>query len=346
MSAATATRRERTANYKKKSSYQKKYHALAGYMFMLPWILGFALLTAWPTFYTIYLSLNSVVLNITGWEITWVGLDNYHMAWFRDTTFRFQLQAFAWMEIQYVPSVTVIAFILALMLNRHIKGRAVFRAIFFLPVVLMSGPVVQQLTGTGGFAGFDMNAFRIWVMVYQISSTIGDFIFFLFAHYQLLLWFTGIPVILFLSALQKIDGGILEAATIDSANSWQILWKITIPMIRSVFMVAMIMTIINLANYTLNPVLPRIEDAIFQTATGLGAASAFAWMYGMVVLALIGIVAFILRTPKDVVPDAVKVKSRRWDEDRSRSERADKIRAAGIKEKRLGGIIRHDKGKE
>ena len=95
----------------KNMSYHKKHHAFVGYAFMMPWIIGFLVLTAWPTFYTVYLSFNSVVLTILGWEIEWLAWDNFHMALFRDVTFRTQLTSFFFMELTYVPAITVIAFI-------------------------------------------------------------------------------------------------------------------------------------------------------------------------------------------------------------------------------------------
>ena len=315
-------------------SYQKKHHAIVGYVFMLPWIIGFLVLTAWPTFYTIYLSFNSVNMTVRGWEITWLGWDNFHMALFRDSYFTQQLFGFFLMEIAYVPIITVLAFILALLLNREIKGRAFFRAIFFLPVVIMSGPVMHQMAVVGGFRSFDMSAMRLLMMIDMLSYRVGNAILFIFAQFSTVLWFTGIPIILFLSGLQKIDAGIMEAAKIDSANAWQILWKITIPIVRPVFLVAIIMSIVQLANFTLNPVLPRIEDAIFQANSGLGGASAFAWLYSLILIALIAFAALLVRTPKDVVPEAIKIRERRWDEDRARAAQAQRAKRIAATSKR------------
>jgi len=297
-------------------SYQAKRSAIVGYAFMAPWIIGFLTLTAWPFIRTIYLSFNSVNRTVAGWEILPVGIDNYNMAFLRNPYFVPNLISFIIMQVTYAPTITVIAFILALLLNRNIKARGLFRALFFLPVIVMSGPVMHELMDTGGLSTFAIEDMVILRMVNYFSFTVGSALLFMFENYTVVLWFTGIPIILFISGLQKIDNGILEAARIDSATSWQILWKITLPILRPVILVSIILTIVQLANYTLNPVLPMIQDAIDNFASGLGHASAFAWIYTFVVLILIGFAFLVLKGPKDEVPPEVKRRQRTWADSR------------------------------
>jgi len=286
---------------------------IIAYLFMLPWIIGFAVLTLWPFVYTIYLSFFQVDWTIMGWEQTFIGIDNYHLAFLRSPYFVPALISFVWMQVVYAPVITVIAFILALLLNASIRARAWFRALFFFPVVVMSGPVMYQLMDAGGLTSVSLGGLVLFSMVAQFSFNMAMALYFLFEHYTMMLWFTGIPIILFISALQKIDNGILEAARIDSANAWQILWKITIPIIRPIFLVSVILTIVQLAGYTLNPVLPMIQDAIFATLSGLGLASAFAWVYSAVVLLLIGIAFLFLRERNEEVKE-IKRRARAWNE--------------------------------
>jgi len=287
---------------------------IVGYLFMSPWIIGFLLLTAYPFIRTIYLSFFDVALTIEGWQINFSGLNNYDIALFRNINFVPNLISFIIMEITYAPAITVIAFILALLLNRGLKGQTWFRALFFLPVIVMSGPVMYQLLDSGGLTGIQIDSMMLFSMVNALSVTMAQALVFLFENYSVLLWFTGIPIILFINGLQKIDGSILEAAKIDSATSWQILWKISIPMLKPIILVAFIITIVQLAGYTLNPVLPQIQDSIHQTVGGLGLASAFAWIYSFVVLALIGVAYLFLRSPEEKVPPVVKTRPKAWNE--------------------------------
>ncbi|MCL2363473.1 MAG: sugar ABC transporter permease [Defluviitaleaceae bacterium] len=299
---------------KKKASLISKRQWFIGYMFMLPWILGFFILTAWPFIQTVYLSFFSVNRTILGWEREFVALENYRYAFFESVTFVPYLLTFVWMQAIYAPVITVISFILALLLNMSIKARGFFRAIFFLPVVVMSGPVMYQLLDAGGLTSVEIHNFTLWMMVAQFSVTAADALLYLFSHYTMMLWFTGIPIILLINALQKIDSGIVEAARIDSATSWQILWKITIPIIRPIFLVSMILTIVQLAGYTLNPVLPMIQESIHATVSGLGQASALAWIYSAVVLLIIGLAFLFLKEPKDKSGPEIKRRQMAWNE--------------------------------
>jgi ABC-type sugar transport system permease subunit len=230
-----------------------------------------------------------------------VGIDNYNVAFLRNPDFVPALIEFLMMELIYSPVIVVIAFILALLLNRKIQMRAWFRALFFLPVSVMSGPVMYQLADSGGMGTIGIMSMTLFLMVDQFAPWLSAWLVDLFLNYSMILWFTGIPIVLFISGLQKIDNSILEAARIDSANSWQILWKITIPIIRPVIMVAMIFTIVQLGIYSLNPVMPLISNAIYNTVGGLGLASAFAWVYSFVVLAIIGVAFLFLKSPKEKV---------------------------------------------
>jgi ABC-type sugar transport system permease subunit len=285
----------------KKASVFKKRQGLLGYMFLSPWLIGFLIFTAVPFVYTIYISFYQVSLEVVGWKMTYVGIDNYNVTFLRNPDFIPAVIEFIIMELTYSPVIVVIAFILALLLNRKIKLRAWFRALFFLPVIVMSGPVMYQLADAGGMNQVGIIDMTLYRMVEQFWPWLAERLGILFANYSMMLWFTGIPIVLFLNGLQKIDASILEAAKIDSATSWQILWKITVPIIRPVIMVAMIFTIVQLGIYTLNPVMPLIQTAIYNTVGGLGLASAYAWVYSAVVLIIIGLAFLVLKSPSEKV---------------------------------------------
>jgi ABC-type sugar transport system permease subunit len=275
-------------------------------MFLLPWLVGFFVCTVWPFVYTIFLSFHEVRLTIEGWETTFTGIDNYNLAFFRNTEFVPALISFLTMELTYAPVITVIAFILALLLNQKIKFRAGFRALFFMPVIVMSGPVMYQLMDAGGMTFTGINDMMLYQMVAQFSRPLANALVFLFQNFSMVLWFTGIPIILFITGLQKINVSMLEAAKIDSATSWQILWKIIIPIIRPIAMVSIILTIVQLGTYSINPVLPMVQEAIYNTTSGLGLASAFAWIYTAAALALMGLAFVLLKNPRENLAEEEK----------------------------------------
>jgi ABC-type sugar transport system permease subunit len=295
----------------KKMKYMERRHNLLGYAFMLPWIAGFLIFTAWPFVYTFILSFHDVSLTVQGWETAFTGINNYNTAFFRNTEFMPAIISFLIMEATYAPTIIVISFILALLLNRGLKFRAGFRALFFLPVIVMSGPVLFQLMDTGSAANTGIEGMTLFNMVYQFSPPVAEALAYLFENYSMVLWFTGIPIVLFISGLQKIDNGVLEAAKIDSATSWQILWKITVPIIKPIILVAAIFTVVQLGIYQLNPVMDMIQAAIYNSVSGLGLASAFAWVYSFIELAIVGIAFLFLREAKEQPIKILKRSERR-----------------------------------
>jgi len=129
----------------------------------------------------------------------------------------------------------------------------------------------------------------------QLAIALGE----IFDQLSLILWFTGIPIVLFINALQKINVSIYEAAKIDSANAWQIMWKITIPMVRSIGLIVTIFTVVQLGMYdTINPIYTLILEQTQNTHEGLGYAATFSWIYSLIVLAIVGIVALLFREKK------------------------------------------------
>lgn len=280
---------------KKVKSLHEKRHNLMGYLFMSPWMIGFLIFTAIPFFYTIYLSFNEVTLTVRGWETVWNSFDNYISAFLRNTEFVPALISFMIYIVIYAPVIIIIAFILAILLNQKIKFRAGFRLIYFLPVIIMSGSVMQQLMDSGNTNMGGIERSFIFQIIYNFNPHVSDAISFLFENFSMVLWFTGIPIVLFINGLQKINKSLYEAAEIDGATSWQMLWKITIPLIKPIVLVASIFTIVQLGLYNLNPVYQMIQDTIYNTAGGLGLASAYSWVYTVVVMIFVGFTFYIFR---------------------------------------------------
>ncbi len=245
------------------------------YLFLLPWLLGFLVFVVYPFFMTIY----NTAFQITSAANTLVydfnllrNGGNYGTA-FRNVFFFPQLLDFVVMEITYVPTIIIVAFILALLLNTGIKGQSVFRLIFFFPVIIMSGPVtgILQYNGAGSFFAFRDNI--VFKMIFTYSPELARALTGLFENFTMVLWFTGIPIILFINALQKINVNLYEAAKIDGANGWQILWKIKVPIVRSTAFLSAVFTIVQLGTFALNPVYGTIQGTIYARGAGIGLAS-------------------------------------------------------------------------
>ena len=199
------------------------------------------------------------------------------------------------MAVLYVPVIVVVSFILALFLNQEIKGRALFRTIYFLPVIVLSGSVMLQLMDVGGTNLSGVENLFIYVMIANFSPEIATVIERLFSNFSIILWFTGIPIVLYINGLQKINRQLFEAAQIDGATAWQILWKITLPIVRPVGLIVTIFTIVHIGTFPINPVSNMVQDSIHNTIGGLGLASTFAWIYSMLIIIMIGIAYLIFK---------------------------------------------------
>lgn len=279
----------------KPSRQYLKQQNKSGYLFFTPWMIGFLIFTLFPFIYTIYLSFHKVNLNVLGWSTIFNGVDNYVTAFLRNPDFTPALIQFFLTELIYVPTILIISFILAILLNGKFKFRTTFRVIYFLPVIVISGSVMNQLMSSGNVQIGNVRQIFVYQIIESYSPQLAEVIVFLFNNFALVLWFTGIPIVLFLSGLQKINPQLYEAAQIDGATSWQILWKITMPIIRPIVLVAAIFTVVSLGMFPINPVYGMIQTAIFDTVGGLGVASSYAWIYSMSILLLIGIVYLILK---------------------------------------------------
>ena len=290
---------------KKKHSYMTRKQNRLGYLFMAPWIIGFVIFSLIPFIMTIALSFCSVSSTIRGYEISFIGLDNYYTAFFRNTEFVPALLSFLGMVIPYTFVIIVVSFILAYLLNKITVGRTLLRIIYFLPIIILSGPVMSQILDTADEAiavsqGAGEVYKSIWIfrILYSYSPSLTLFLENIFDQLSMILWFTGIPIVLFISTLQRVNSSLYEAARIDGANEWQILWKITVPIAKPTALVASIFTIVQLGAYDTSDIYSLIKAATNNTASGLGYAATYAWLYGIMVLLVIGLAFLIFREKK------------------------------------------------
>ncbi|MBQ7183862.1 MAG: sugar ABC transporter permease [Clostridia bacterium] len=289
----------------RRGSVMERRHNRLGYFFMSPWILGFVIFTLIPFGMTIVLSFCSVSSTIRGYEVTWIGMENYYTAFFRNTEFVPALLSFLGMVIPYTFIIIVVSFILAYLLNKIKAGRTLMRIIYFLPIIILSGPVMSQILDSADEAialsqGVSEVYKSIWIfrILYSYSPSFTLFLEEIFDQLSMILWFTGIPIVLFISTMQRINPSLYEAARIDGANEWQILWKVTVPMAKPTALVASIFTIVQLGAYDTSDIYSLIKTATNNTASGLGYAATYAWLYGILVLLVIGAAFLIFRERK------------------------------------------------
>lgn len=199
-----------------------------------------------------------------------------------------------------VPIIIVFSVLIAVLLNQPLKGRGMFRSIFFLPVIISSGPVINELItqGAGGAAIFESYGF-ISIIENTLNPGLAAPIISVFSEIIIIFWFSGVQILIFLAGLQKVDRQIYEAARVDGAGPWESFWKITLPSLSTLVFINVIYTIVLLSTFSENAVIMSIKSNMFNINTGYGMASAMAWVYFIIVMLMIGLVALIF-IPKNI----------------------------------------------
>ncbi len=262
--------------------------ALHGYGFALPWLIGFALFTLLPLVETLHYSLNRVTVTVTGIRLEFVEWANYTRALFTDPSFVELLIGYAVETLIAVPVVLIFSMIIALFLNVNFKLKGIFRTIFFLPVVITSGPVIRELTEQGATSAPGIaNIPAVADFLAQLPAALRNPLEYVLTSFILILWFSGVQILIYLASLQKIDRNIYEAAAIDGASAWEIYWKITLPSLATATMVNAVYTIITLSHFSENRVIKYIYNQTYAVQGGIGYASAMAFIYFAAVAALL-----------------------------------------------------------
>lgn len=255
--------------------------AISGYLFIMPWLIGFIVLTAYPTIYSLYLSFHKVKITATESISTkFIGFDNFKHAFLSDVSFTDTLLSFLFQLILSVPIIIVFALIISLLINSNIRLKGFFRTIFFLPVIITSGPVIHELMEQGATSIPALkDTLLIDSIVGSLPKALGSALAYVLKNIIMILWFSGIQILIFLAGLQKIDESVYEAAQIDGASRWEAFWKITLPAIQSMILANVIYTVVSISIFSLNPVIKLIQENMFKVETGFGYASALSWIY-------------------------------------------------------------------
>jgi ABC-type sugar transport system permease subunit len=297
-----------------KASLDKK-KARAGWIFVLPFILGLLIVYLPIVYDSIVYSFNKInILQGGGYSLTFVGWENYQEALFEDPSYVRTLTSGITQLIFDIPAIVIFSLFIAVMLNQKMVGRAAFRAIFFVPVILNTGLIaridqsnqlldyMQDQTQTINTGGADnsqaveiISAFDIsWLFnSMQVGGEIVDYVVTAINNIYNIINRSGVQMLIFLAGLQSISPAIYESCSIDGASAWEQFWKITFPMISPMILVNTIYTVIDSFTASTNGVMSYIST-VYTQAGGNVVSSAMSWMYFLVVMLIIGAVAGIL----------------------------------------------------
>lgn len=263
--------------------------SIVGYGFIAIWIVGFLAFTLYPTIYSVAMSLSRVQLTTTGMKLSWGGLFFYDYTLNTDLYFKPALAETLMFICCATPVIVVFALIIAMLLNGKFPLRTLFRGVFFLPVIVMSGPVISKLL-TGNSVDLSSQAPLIENFINSLPGFIQKPSQFILNNLVIILWFSGVQILVFLAGLQKISPDIYEAASIDGASAWEKFWKITMPHVAPLALLCSIYTIVDLANYSGMKVNSLISERIFDQTRLYSFSAAMSWIYSLVILLLLAVV--------------------------------------------------------
>nr|MBC9200548.1 sugar ABC transporter permease [Paenibacillus sp. PL91] len=265
-----------------------------GLLFMLPWIIGFAMFVLIPISWSLFMSFNKVQVAVGGFKYEWIGFRNYRDAFLKDNVFPIELITYIQEMLLMVPIIVIFALLIALMLNQKFPGRFIYRALFFLPVIFATGQVLSELFLQGAGDIPFLEQYNLLPLVEEyVGKQFAETVMAVLGKAILILWYSGVQILIFIAGFQTISPTIYEAVRIDGASPWDSFWKITLPACVPFISLNVLYTIIDLFTFPLNPVLKHIKDNMFKVDTGYGYASALAWIYFGLIFALIALVLWL-----------------------------------------------------
>lgn len=268
-----------------------------GFLFTLPWLIGIIIFFLVPLLQSVIYSFSKVKLTIYGMETEFFGFENFSKLLLKDALFTENLKDGFLSFLYSFPLIIILSLILGILLNQKFRSRMFFRALYFLPVIIASGVVIELIfvtrTGDIGSTGTDESVRDSMISVSSIISWFGlptnisDYINSVVSKIMDLVWSCGIQIVLWIAGLQAIPDLLYEVSKVEGATKWEEFWYITFPMLSRVTILVAVFTAVELITAKTDPVMQ--QSVIFSQAQKYGEASAMLWMYFIVIGLFVGL---------------------------------------------------------
>lgn len=279
----------------------------AGLLFVLPWIIGTLVFFIQPIITSIYYSFSNVSLkaegglNIEG--IKGVFFQNFSDAFLKDPNFVWYFKDSVTAMFYTVPLIIIFSLFIANLLTKNFAGRVFMRVIFFLPVIITSGIVIEilqqglmvvgnngQMDGANIFNNQMLSELLVnsglpRALVEYLTGVVNNIID--------LVWKSGVQILVFMSGILSIPRSFYEVAEVEGAAPWETFWKITFPMIIPHILINITYSVVDSLSSYDNKIMRYIIDTIYRKIL-FSYGSALSWIYFIVVLAFIGLIFFVI----------------------------------------------------
>ena len=297
---------------KRKIASLDRRKARAGWIFVLPFVLGFILIYLPMVVDSIKYSFYNInVLKGGGFELIPVGWTHYSNALLDDPDFA-QILVTGLLDMVFdIPMILIFSLFMAVLLNQKMAGRAAFRAIFFIPVILSTGLMetieAQNIMGDymDSAEGIDdgsgqstastlVDALDVEALFagMAVGQGLVEYVVVAINRIYDIVNRSGVQMLIFLAGLQSISPAIYESVQIDGATAWETFWKITFPMISPMILVNAVYTIIDSFTTESNVVMTFISS-VYEKPDGDVLSSAMSWIYFLIVIGIIALFAGI-----------------------------------------------------
>lgn len=241
-----------------------KKHGLMGYLFILPWLIGFLWFYLRSLIMSVQFSFSNLTVNPGGgYTLDFVGLNNYIYAFRAHASYKQVLTTSIGNMLIDVPLITFFSLFMAMLLNRKFKGRTLVRAIFFLPVILNSGAIMDAMAlarnmMSGGISnasaemaaaasgnGMSIEYYIQMFAALGLPEVIIEYVSGAVSRISDIINASGVQIIIFIAALQSIPGSMYEVARIEGATAYETFWKVTFPMIMPHIITNVVYTVVD-----------------------------------------------------------------------------------------------------
>lgn len=298
---------------------RKKKHGLSliqkrnfkGFLFILPWLIGFIVFYARGLFQSIQFSLNTLTVPATGgYTLDWVGFDNYIYAFRVHGTFKQVLTSSIGNMLIDVPLIIFFSLFMAILLNKKFKGRGIVRAIFFIPVIMGAGAITDalelartmmndgintsagEISDAAAAASVSIEYFIDLFKNLSIPDKVLDYVVGAVTRVTEIISASGVQLIIFIAALQSIPGSMYEVAKIEGATAYETFWKVTFPMVMPHIITNFVYTVVD--KFADSEIIELAYNTTFDNFDyGLG--SAMSMVSTVIVCAILFIVVAIIQ---------------------------------------------------
>jgi ABC-type sugar transport system permease subunit len=287
-------------------------NAITGILFILPFFIGFIAFLFIPLLQSFMMVFSRVSIDPDKqrFSMAFTGFSNLYRVFFVDAEFTRLLVEEIGRMMLIVPAILIFSLLAAVLLNQHFMGRGFVRAIFFLPVILASGIMIQLemdnsllIAMTDYYQESNTAKFAITDALEDILMDVGlagigmnnflEYIFNIVNEIKTIVMSSGIQIIIFLSTLQSIPPSMFEAAEMEGAAKWECFWKISFPMVSPLIVVNIVYSVVDYFLRTDNEVMIKIRSILMQSLE-YGYYSAMAWVYFLAVMIILGITVLII----------------------------------------------------